>query len=408
VILAIALSSLIGVALGLLGGGGSILTVPVLHYALGLDAKSAIATSLLVVGITSTVAALAHARRGRVLWRTAAVFGAAAMAGAYAGGFLASWIPGELLLVGFAGVMLASALALFRARDASDTARRPERLGRLALEGASVGVVTGMVGAGGGFLVVPALVVLGGLPMSLAIGTSLVVVALKSFAGLAGYLGHVAIDWPLALLVSSAAVVGSLSGARLSARVSPAVLRQGFAWFVLVMAALILFRELPAGVRESALFQAVFVARWPFWVGGTALAGFVMLLLWSENRLLGVSTGYAELCQVRRQPPVRRSWRLPFLGGIVLGGLIAALASGAQLTFALGQFDSLVTSSVAGKLAVLLVAGALIGWGARTAGGCTSGHSIVGTALGSRASLLATGAFLAGGFLTTQLIVRFL
>jgi uncharacterized membrane protein YfcA len=235
-----------------------------------------------------------------------------------------------------------------------------------------------------------------------------VVVALKSFAGLAGYLGHVAIDWPLALLVSSAAVVGSLSGARLSARVSPAVLRQGFAWFVLVMAALILFRELPAGVRESALFQAVFVARWPFWVGGTALAGFVMLLLWSENRLLGVSTGYAELCQVRRQPPVRRSWRLPFLGGIVLGGLIAALASGAQLTFALGQFDSLVTSSVAGKLAVLLVAGALIGWGARTAGGCTSGHSIVGTALGSRASLLATGAFLAGGFLTTQLIVRFL
>jgi uncharacterized membrane protein YedE/YeeE len=127
----------------------------------------------------------------------------------------------------------------------------------------------------------------------------------------------------------------------------------------------------------------------------------VLLLLVRENKLLGVSTGCAELCGLRRDPSLRRSWRLPFLGGIVLGGMVAAALAGRAPGLALGGFDTLFSASLAVKLPVLLGAGVLIGWGARTAGGCTSGHGIVGTALLARSSLIATATFLAGGFAAT-------
>lgn len=248
--LTVGLALLVGVALGLLGGGGSILTVPLLAYVAGMEAKQAIATSLLVVGTTSAVAAISHARAGRVQWRTGLIFGAAGMAGAYAGGLLAHYIPGSVLLIGFAVMMIATAVAMLRGRKEVGPADPHHRIPvpKVVAEGLIVGLVTGLVGAGGGFLVVPALALLGGLPMPIAVGTSLVVIAMKSFAGFAGYLNSVSIDWRLAAMVTAAAVVGALVGARLTALVNPDSLRKAFGWFVLVMSSVILAEEIHPAV----------------------------------------------------------------------------------------------------------------------------------------------------------------
>ena len=161
--LAVVLAVFVGVSLGLLGGGGSILAVPLLVYVAGMDAKEAIATSLLVVGTTSAVALIPHARAGRVRWRTGLLFGAAGMVGAYAGGRVAEFIPGTVLLVAFSLMMLATAVAMIRGRRAPAKPAHTELpVGRVLLDGVVVGLVTGLVGAGGGFLIVPALVLLGG------------------------------------------------------------------------------------------------------------------------------------------------------------------------------------------------------------------------------------------------------
>lgn len=235
--LALLFSLAIGLALGLLGGGGSILTVPILVYALGVEPKEAIATSLLVVGITSLAAMIPHARAGAVRFRTGLLFGATAMVGAYGAGRVAHFVPASVLLLLFSAMMVATALAMMRPRSGASPEIEAKELpiGKVILEGLVVGGVTGLVGAGGGFLVVPALVLLGGLPMRAAVGTSLLVIAMKSFAGFSGYLGHVAIDLRLAALVSGAAVVGSLFGGRFAGRLSQDALRRGFGWFVLAM-----------------------------------------------------------------------------------------------------------------------------------------------------------------------------
>jgi uncharacterized protein len=248
--LTIGLAVFVGISLGLLGGGGSILTVPLLAYVAGMDAKQAIATSLLVVGVTSAIGAISHARAGRVQWRTGLIFGGAGMVGAYAGGMLARFIPGSVLLIGFAMMMVATAVAMLRGRKDVEARASGHRLPmpKIIAEGLVVGLVTGLVGAGGGFLVVPALALLGGLPMPIAVGTSLIVIAMKSFAGLGGYLSSVQIDWGIALSVTAAAVVGALIGARLTALVDPDVLRKAFGWFVLAMSSVILAQEIHLGV----------------------------------------------------------------------------------------------------------------------------------------------------------------
>jgi uncharacterized membrane protein YfcA len=389
-VLALALSSLIGLALGLLGGGGSILTVPILVYGLGLEAKPAIATSLLVVGVTSSAALISHARRGLVDFRTGISFGAAGMVGAFAGGRLASFVPGSILLLGFAAMMLATAIAMLRSRDEASASGASSKgatklpVARVVVHGSVVGIVTGLIGAGGGFLIVPALVLLGGMPMRAAVATSLLVIAMKSLAGFAGYAGHVDVDWQLAALVSAAAIVGSIAGSLLSARIPQQTLKRAFAWFVIGM--------------------AVFVERWPFWAGGLAIGTFVLVMLWVDNKLLGVSTGFSELCTIARNRAARSSWRLRFLAGIVLGGALAGILGGRRPSFALGSFDTLIGADPLVKVPVLLLAGLLIGYGARTAGGCTSGHGIVGTALGAKSSLIATGLFMVGGFAATFVV----
>ena len=253
--LTVGLAVLIGISLGLLGGGGSILAVPLLVYVADLPAKEAIATSLLVVGVTSAVAVLPHARARRIRWRTGLVFGVAGMAGAYAGGRLGEFVPAGVLLTAFALMMLATAIAMIRGRrpTAGRPAPRELPVQRVVLDGVVVGLVTGLVGAGGGFLVVPALALLGGLPMPVAVGTSLVVIAMKSFAGLAGYLSSVSIDWGLAAAVTAAAVVGSLLGGRLAGRIPEDVLRRVFGWFVVVMGVFVLAQQLPDQVWTSPL-----------------------------------------------------------------------------------------------------------------------------------------------------------
>jgi uncharacterized protein len=265
--LTVGLAVFVGIALGLLGGGGSILTVPLLAYVAGMDAKQAIATSLLVVGVTSAIGAVSHARAGHVQWRTGLIFGGAGMAGAYAGGLLARFIPGTILLIGFAVMMIATAIAMLRGRKNIVASGGQHRMPviKIIAEGLVVGLVTGLVGAGGGFLVVPALALLGGLPMPVAVGTSLIVIAMKSFAGLGGYLSSVQINWAVALAVTAAAVTGALIGARLTSMVNPEALRKAFGWFVLAMSSVILAQEIHVSVGVaaaalSAIAGAMYVA----------------------------------------------------------------------------------------------------------------------------------------------------
>jgi uncharacterized membrane protein YfcA len=245
----------VGLALGTLGGGGSILMVPLLVYVTGMGAKEAIAASLVVVGVTAAVGAAGHARAGRVRWRTGLLFGVAGMAGAFAGGLAGSHLPGRLLLAAFAVMMITTAGAMLRGRRDVDpaAAHRELPVGRVLLDGAVVGLVTGLVGAGGGFLVVPALALLGGLPMGVAVGTSLLVIAMKSGAALTGYLATVSIDWPVVGAVTLATVAGSVIGARLVGHIPADALRRGFGWFVLAMGAFVLAQQAPGGIRIPAL-----------------------------------------------------------------------------------------------------------------------------------------------------------
>lgn len=244
--LAIALGVVIGLSLGILGGGGSILTVPIFVYLLGMGAKEAIAASLAVVGATSFFGALGHWKQGNVDLRIAGIFGVVAMGGTYLGARLAVFFSGSAQLVLFALVMLIAAAFMFRPVSAPEAPIAPaERmpLTLIAVEGVAVGVLTGLVGVGGGFLIVPALVLLAGLPMKRAVGTSLVVIAFKSAAGFAGYFGQVSLDWMLISVFTLVAVVGILAGTRFVRHVPQATLQRAFAIFLVVMGGFILYQN---------------------------------------------------------------------------------------------------------------------------------------------------------------------
>jgi uncharacterized protein len=268
--LALAFAALIGVLLGLLGGGGSILTVPVFVYLLGFTPKTAIAMSLPVVGATSLVGALGHWRAGNVRLRTALTFGACAMLGSFAGARLARHMTGQAQLVLLAIVMLGSAVTMFRARPA-DEDELPRAVDALALGGGTlalvlwvglaVGVLTGLVGVGGGFLIVPALVVLGRIPIKQSVGTSLLVIAMNAASAFAGYLGTVDVEWRFVSLFTGVAMVGILVGTRLVRHVSAAELKRAFAVFLVLMATLIIVQNravllgrdpgVPGALREA-------------------------------------------------------------------------------------------------------------------------------------------------------------
>ena len=403
-ILAAVLFVLVGIALGLLGGGGSLLSVPVLIVALGLDVRTAIATSLVVVGFTSVVALVPRIRARQVAFKAGLALGAAGMVGAYLGGRLARHIPSSLIMLSFAAVMLATAVAMFRDRPAPRGAKasaHPLLAG--ILRGVAMGLLTGLVGAGGGFLVVPTLVLFARLEMPTAVGTSLLVIAMQSFAGFLGSAGHVSVPLDVVVLVASAAAIGAVVGQRLSRRFDARTLRRLFATFVLVAGTFTFLHQLPHGIWASSLFQAMFVERWPAWLGGIALASVVIGLLYFENRLLGVSTGCAEICESLGNAQVRKSWRLRFLGGILAGGVLAALFARRVPSMGLSLTGVFASASVPVQALALFAGGILVGAGARLAGGCTSGHAIVGVAQGARSSIVATLCFMTAGFVTTWL-----
>ena len=267
-ILVLGLAMVVGLTLGLFGGGGSILMVPLLTYVAGMEPKEAIAASLFIVGVTSLIGTITHTRSGNVRWRTGLIFGAAGMAGAFLGGLAGGYVPGTLLMIAFALMMVGTAATMSRAKATTpDQGEEPGvlPLRRIILDGLVVGAVTGLVGAGGGFLVVPALALLGGLAMPVAVGTSLLVIAMKSFAGLTGYLTTVSLDWTLSAMITAIAVIGSFLGALLTSRAPEAALRRGFGIFVLLMGVFVLTQELPA---PFGLVLAVVMA---------ALSGLVLL-----------------------------------------------------------------------------------------------------------------------------------
>jgi uncharacterized membrane protein YfcA len=173
----------IGVSLGLLGSGGSIITVPVLVYLLGQDEKVAIAGSLFVVGTIALAGSLQYVRVGLIDWRNVFVFGVPGMAGTYLGALIAAFVPGILQLSFFALVMLVASYMMLRPVPLTDEEHEPREIWKIAIDGLVVGVITGLVGVGGGFLIVPALVLLGGLSIHRAVATSLVIIALKSYSG---------------------------------------------------------------------------------------------------------------------------------------------------------------------------------------------------------------------------------
>lgn len=247
----------IGLVLGLLGSGGSILTVPVLVYLAHQPDKVAIAESLAIVGAIALAGSIPYARRKLVDWHSVLWFGVPGILGTYGGATLARWVPGAVQLTLFAVVMLVAAGMMFRGRGGGQKGRMEQdtgegaprqRVGVIAAEGLAVGVLTGLVGVGGGFLIVPALVILGGLSMRLAVGTSLVIVAAKSAAGFWKYIDVLAdvgqfVDWRLIGLFTAVGIAGSFTGTAFGRRVPQARLERGFAVFLVVMGSFILVRE---------------------------------------------------------------------------------------------------------------------------------------------------------------------
>ena len=240
-LIAIGLCSLVGLSLGLLGGGGSILAVPLLVYVARLDVHTAIGMSLAIVGATSLGGALDHGRSGRVDLRAALLFGVAGMLTAPLGARLSHAVPHRALLLIFAVLMIVVGVLMLRGRRSAGSGK-PHPRRRLAILGAGLGVggLTGFLGVGGGFLIVPALTLLAGLPIHTAVGTSLLVIALNAAAGLAGHLHANGIPLGLTATFTAASLAGAFVGGRLAARFEPARLRRAFAAFVVLVGLVLL------------------------------------------------------------------------------------------------------------------------------------------------------------------------
>ncbi len=239
----------IGLSLGVFGSGGSIVTVPVLVYLFGQDEKTAIAGSLFIVGVVALIGALPKLLGRQIHWRSVLLFGLPGMLGTYLGAWSAKFIPGLVQLAAFAVVMLLAAIMMLRPRQVDPAGGTPRAAWKIIADGVVVGAITGLVGVGGGFLIVPALVLLGGLSIHLAIGTSLLVIAMKSFAGFWKYLEvlehqGLALDWSVLLGVSAFGVAGSMAGSWLAGRLQAEGLRKGFAIFLMVMGVYILSSSL--------------------------------------------------------------------------------------------------------------------------------------------------------------------
>jgi hypothetical protein len=240
----------IGLSLGLMGGGGSLLTVPALVYLVGQTPQSAVTTSLAIVGANSLMGASFHRSQGTLNWKVALTFGGAGMLVAYLAAGLSNMMPEAILMVAFAIVMLlVGGLMLMRAREDVTEMTVPRSFPVVIASGAGVGLMTGILGIGGGFLIVPALVMLVGLPMQMAVGTSLIVIAMNSLAGFLGHVGDGSFNIALTAIFTLAGLVGTFAGARLNKRLPAGRLQKGFAWFVVALAFFLLYDNLLPLIR---------------------------------------------------------------------------------------------------------------------------------------------------------------
>jgi hypothetical protein len=255
IFLAIISGAITGIVLGLFGSGGSIIAMPALMYLLNVEAKSAIAMSMGIVAVTATISGWDNWRRGNVDLKVAMWFGLFGVIGTYGGARLGVYTPVQVQLTLFALVMYAAAWKMLQRKKQPvaqlATAGGPPlsedevisaHMGHIAAHGVGVGILTGLVGVGGGFLIVPALVLLSGIPMKLAIGTSLVIVAAKSYSGFAGYVGAVPVDWTTMALFTTVTVAGSFIGTRVAHRFSQETLKRSFGVFLVFVASYILLK----------------------------------------------------------------------------------------------------------------------------------------------------------------------
>lgn len=259
-ILAYVASALIGISLGLIGGGGSILTMPVLVYLFGVSPMLATSYSLFIVGTTSLAGTLGNFKRGLVNVKTALLFGSASISTVFlTRKFILPLLPktilkfagfevteNVLMMVLFAILMIAAAIAMIsdvKSETPAETERPKLNIGKLLLYGFYIGLATGFLGAGGGFLLIPTLVILVGLPMKEAVGTSLFIIALNSLIGFTGDLGHFSIDWSFLSSVTTVAITGIIIGGMISKKIDGTKLKKGFGWFVLVMGCYIILKE---------------------------------------------------------------------------------------------------------------------------------------------------------------------
>jgi uncharacterized protein len=250
-------SLFIGISLGLIGGGGSILTVPVLVYLFSISPTIAISYSLFIVGLTSLVGAYNNYRKGLVNFKTVFLFGSSSITTVFiARKFIIPFLPDVFFTIGefkvthslfvmvvFAVLMLAASVSMIRNKKVEQDTKTKSSPRILVLYGILIGMVTGFLGAGGGFLLIPALVILMRLPMKQAIGTSLLIIALNSLIGFVGDIGRHPIDWKFISTVSAVAIAGIFIGGYFNQKVNPEKLKKGFGWFVLVMGVYIIARE---------------------------------------------------------------------------------------------------------------------------------------------------------------------
>jgi hypothetical protein len=251
--LGIALALLVGIVLGLLGGGGSIMALPIFLYVFGVETKSAIAMSLAVVGMSAFVGFLTHWKQGTVRLRVALPFGACAMVSAFATARLTHFVSAAVQLALFA--VFAFTAAFFMLRDSLKPEQAVETPNEesgvrftpvLALQALGVGTLTSLIGAGGGFVIVPALVLLAGVPVKPAVGSSLLIITMNALSGFVGYIGQVPIDWSLVTWFTGVAAAGAIAGTRLNRRVPQRQIKQGFAVLIIVLGGYLVVRRLSA------------------------------------------------------------------------------------------------------------------------------------------------------------------
>ncbi len=256
---ALLLGGVVGFVLGVLGGGGSILAVPIFLYVLHVPAKPAIAMSLAVVGLSAFVGFLTHWRQGTVALSVALPFGMFAMLGAFVTARLTHLVPAPVQLTLFAA--FAFAAAIFMLRDASKPAEaelatppnrsdRPRFTPKLIPQALGVGILTALVGAGGGFVIVPSLVLVAGVPIRPAVGSSLLIITLNALSGFIGYIGLVPIDWPLIGAFGATAAVGAVIGTRYMRRVPQRRIKQAFAILILVLGAYLVAQRTVRASRD--------------------------------------------------------------------------------------------------------------------------------------------------------------